>query len=588
MSQLSVDQKTVMKLLSDQEADFIIPDYQRPYAWEKSECDTLWNDLFTFAFPDNDYSKFNSARDKYFLGPIVSYPNPSKQQEIIDGQQRLTTLMLLLRAFYNRFDNMQDENSMETKRSIERCIWKTNEFGKPDVNSLKLETEVATDEAKQEFRDILKTGNVLDEQKSRYADNYRFFQGKINEFLSDYASFLAYFPMRILNNCILLPIEADSSETAMRIFSTLNDRGKPLSDADIFKAQLYKHYKQFNLKDDFVKRWKALEELCLEIYHPITGTPMDEAFTRYMYYERARQGNKSSTTEALRKFYEKDYSENKTKGSYSLLKEDKTFENIIDLTNFWKSMSIQDKERFSERVLKRLFVLNYAPNGMWTYITSVFYLANRDADGMLDDEKFYDFLNKITAFIWGYSFTNPGVNALRTPIYAEMLKIVNGGSVDFSEYKFDVNQLSNAINNYDFVNRSPITKSMLTWWAFNDEKQTLPALRQYFQIEHIYAKKRFEIEKGLTNPSNLESLGNKVLLENEINIRAADYKFTDKIRYYKGFKNVRGQSVGDTVIKELHDMADTKNDFDENEIVQRNALIIQKFIGYLRENGLIK
>jgi len=582
MSKLSIEQKTIMALLSDKNADFIIPDYQRPYAWGKNECQTLWDDLFGFAFPDNDCNKFDSDNDQYFLGPIVTYPNPNhnKQQEIIDGQQRLTTIMLLLRAFYNHFEHMQDENSKEIKRSIERCIWKTNEFSKPDTNSLKLETEVATDEAKQEFRNILKNGTVSDTQKSRYANNYRFFQEKIDDFLNNFAIYLAYFPLRILNNCILLPIEADSSETAMRIFSTLNDRGKPLSDADIFKAQFYKHYKDAGRKDDFIRRWKDLEELCSEIYHPIVGTPMDEAFTRYMYYERAKLGIKSSTTEALRKFYERN--------AYALLKKDETFENIIDLAFFWKAVSVQDKEIFSERILKRLFVLNYAPNGMWTYITSVYYLANRDKNGILDDDKFYDFLNKITAFIWGYSFTNPGVNALRTPVYAEMVNIVNGCIVDFREYKFDIQQLTNAMNNYDFSNRSPITKSMLTWWAFNDDRQELPDLNKSFQIEHIYAKNRYMIEKSLSNSNNIEALGNKVLLEDRINISASDYRFADKVKYYKGFTNSRGQKIGDTAIIELQQMAASLSDFTESDIVQRNALIIQKFIEYLKINGLTK
>lgn len=54
-------------------------------------------------------------------------------------------------------------------------------------------------------------------------------------------------PARILNNCILLPIEADNQNTALRIFSTLNDRGLPLSDADIFKAQFYKYYSVHSL-----------------------------------------------------------------------------------------------------------------------------------------------------------------------------------------------------------------------------------------------------------------------------------------------------------------------------------------------------
>ena len=121
-------------------------------------------------------------------------------------------------------------------------------------------------------------------------------------------------------------------------------------------------------------------------------------------YERAKQGIKSSTTEALRKFYERN--------AYSLLKNDQTFENLIDLANFWNDVQNQNVERFSDRVLRRLFVLNYAPNGMWTYFVSVYYMANRDSDGLLNDDRFYSFLNKITAFIWAYAVTNPGVNAL--------------------------------------------------------------------------------------------------------------------------------------------------------------------------------
>ena len=213
---------------------------------------------------------------------------------------------------------------------------------------------------------------------------------------------------------------------------------------------------------------------------------------------------------------------------------------------------------------------------MWTYITSVYYLANKDNNGMLNDEKFLDFLNKIIAFIWAYSFTNPGVNALRTPIYSEMVNIVNNIKIDFKEYKFDSQRLTKAINNYIFSNSRPITKSMLAWWAFNDNKQTLPKLTQPFQIEHIYAKNR----KGLANPSNLELLGNKVLLEYDINIRASDYHFPDKINYYKG-TNSRG--IGPTAINELHRIADKYADFTENEIVQRNALIIQKFMTHIIE-----
>ena len=273
MSKLSVDQKTIKLLFEDKRSDFLIPDYQRPYAWSETECQTLWDDIFSFAFPDNDYSKFDSENNEYFLGPIVTFKNDDSKLEIIDGQQRLTTLMLLLRAFYSKFSQMQDENSKNTRQNIERCIWKTDEFGNPLKDKLKIDSEVATDNDKDEFLNILKTGVVDKNDKSKYAVNYNFFVGKIKDFLDKFPSYFSYLPTRILNNCILLPIEADNQDTALRIFSTLNDRGKPLSDADIFKAQFYKFYTSLGKKKDFILKWKCLEEKCGQIFGSSATNP---------------------------------------------------------------------------------------------------------------------------------------------------------------------------------------------------------------------------------------------------------------------------------------------------------------------------
>ncbi|RHM54212.1 DUF262 domain-containing protein [Mitsuokella sp. AF33-22] len=580
MSKLNIDQKSVRTLFSEKKTDFLIPDYQRPYAWGEKECQTLWDDLFFFSFPDNNCDKFDSDTDEYFLGPIVTFKNEDGKMEIIDGQQRLTTLMLLLRAFYDKYGSMKNDRALKTSKFIEQCIWKTDEFGDPDKSALKIDSEVATDEQKNEFLNILKTGIVQKDWKSNYAMNYQFFQMKIADFLNAYPDWFSYFPIRIMNNCILLPIEAESQDTALRIFSTLNDRGKPLSDADIFKAQFYKYFSSKGEKDQFIQRWKDLEVLCESIFHPITGTPMDELFTRYMYYERAKQGIKTSTTEALRTFYERD--------SYALLKCEQTFENLIDLANFWNDVQDQSKARFSDQVLRRLFVLNYAPNGMWTYFVSVYYMTYRDSDGMLEDESFYRFLNKITAFIWAYAVTNPGVNALRTPVFAEMVNVVKKLPIKFDEYLFQAQHLQSVLNNYAFSNNRAITKSMLTWWACQDEGQELPALETSFQIEHIFARNRQAKEGCLSNPRNLESLGNKALLEKRINIRASDYRFADKKKYYTSFINSRNQKVYGTNIKELLDLANKQTDFTETDIVQRNAKIMLHFQEYLKENDLLR
>lgn len=576
MSKLNVDQKTIIDLLSDKKADFLIPDYQRPYAWNEEQCQTLWDDIFLFSFPENDFEAFDE-NEEYFLGSIVTYKNESGRSEVIDGQQRLTTLMLILRAFYDKFANMQDKNSKLTRDRIEKCIWKTDTFGTADKNTLKIDSEVATDNDKEEFLELLRKGTVKQGSKSQYVLNYQFFQKKIDEFLHGFPSFFPYLPARILGNCILLPIEAESQDTALRIFSTLNDRGLPLSDADIFKAQFYKYYGSIGNKDEFITEWKNLEEITNSVFKPIAGTPMDELFTRYMYFLRAKEGNKSSTTEALRKFYERN--------KYQYLKQSHTIDELKALALFWESIADQDRNRFSDDVLKRLFVLNYAPNGMWQHITSVYFLQKRTSDGMLDDINFCAFLDKITAFIFSYAITNPGVNALRTPVYDEMVNIVNGGNATFSKYKFNKVQARTSFENYIFTNQRGATRSMITWYAFTFPNQKLLGLNEIFHLEHIYSKKRQEMENGLKDESNLDLLGNKILLESSINIKASDYRFEDKKKIYSGEQR-RGNYKDPSKVSEIEYLIGY-DEFEEKQVIERNEKILDTFFEFLDKEDLI-
>ena len=578
MSKLNIDQQTIKELFQNKRSDFLIPDYQRPYAWGLDECQTLWDDIFAFAFPDGDESKFN-IDDEYFLGPIVTFKNERGKLEIIDGQQRLTTLMLLLRAFYEHFGSMKDSSSVKTAEAIAGCIWKTNEFGAPNKEQLKIDSEVSTDDDKDEFLNILKSGRTNDEQRSRYAQNYRFFTKQIDKFLQEYPSYFAYLPARIMNNCILLPIEAESQDTALRIFSTLNDRGKPLSDTDIFKAQLYKYYSDMGQKNHFIERWKKLEDICDEIFPSDQSSPMDELFTRYMYYIRAKMGIKDTTTTALRKFYEQD--------KYAILKNDKTLSDLERLASFWQLIYSQDSEAFDKATLRKLGILQYAPNSMWTYMVTAYFFANAHTDGTLDSKNFCEFLDTITGFIFAYAVVRPGVNSLRQPVYPELIKIVNGEKVDFAENKLDPKQVRGAIDNYSFTNQRGTTKSMLVWWAYQNSKQEVIPAKTLLDIEHIYPRKRQENESGLSTSRLLEALGNKTILERRINIRAADYRLSDKRKYYEGFVTDKGRKREGTIIADALEIARTYNDFTEADIVARNKQIIDAFMEFLNRCHLL-
>lgn len=607
MAELQVSRKTVKELFENEKSVFLIPEYQRPYSWTKEQCSTLWEDLFAFAIPDYDYSNFDKNNDEYFLGPIVTFLNDEGKLEIIDGQQRLTSLMLLLRAFYNKYEKMKDPKTLATRGIIERCIWESDEFGniKIDENSLKLESTIITDEDKEDFFEIMKTGQPNEKSNSLYTKNYRFFQNKIENLVANYPVCFSYLSARILNNCVILPIETESQDKAMYIFSTLNDRGLQLSDSDIFKSKFYKYYskiadssekdqkkRQKFLEENFTKKWKNLEEISNSIFRVAKGNPMDELFIRYMYYERAKRGIKDTTTLSLRKFYENpDRKANKlenintTYENYAILNNE-TFSNLIILADFWKDVYAADSSRFSANALRKLFILKYAPNNLWTAITSVYFMTNKNTYNELDDQNFCSFLEKITAFILAYSVLRPGVNALRTPIYTEMVNIINNKQIDFYDFRFEIENTKNMFFNFSFDNLKPVTKSLLTWWAFHDDNQAVPINNQEYQIEHIFANNRYS---DTLSEKDRESLGNKSLLERRINIRASDYRFSDKKKYYKGeYKNKNGKQQEKTNIIELLRLADEQNDFTEEDITKRNEKIINSFIVHLKNNNLTK
>lgn len=604
MTQLRVEQRSIKDLLQDKDTNFLIPDYQRHYEWGEKECQTLWEDLFDFAFPNNNKDDFNVG-DLYYLGAIVVFSKENKRRgqkekinEVIDGQQRITSIMLLLRVFCKSLENMQDSEAISTKQNIEQCIWKTNEFGKPDKSKLKIDSKVIDDEDKEEFLNILKTGNInKDKAQNQYAENYSYFEKKVEEFKQNFSSYFSYLPIRILNNCIFLPIEAGDFDTAIRIFSTLNDRGLPLYDSDIFKAQFYKY---FDNKDEFIKKWRELEKNCKE-----SRVELNDIFSYYMYYKRAKKGIRSSTLQGLRAFYE-TYKDGDSNTNYSLLQNKMTLDNLIILSNFWKEINscltggIEEEENtldfqeessqslYSIDTIKALFVLHYAPNDMWKNIVSVYFMQHKDKKGRVEDKEFYTFLQKVTLFVLGYNLVNPGYTMSKTPMFNEMINIVEGREVNFKGYEFDEKQLKQLFDNYEFTNTKGFTKSILVWYAFTFKEQSLLSIDTKFDIEHIYSKKRYEVEKSLKSEKMLESIGNKSILERRINIGAADYSFSNKKKYYLGEVGSGKRRREGTAIYDVQNSICKENDWEDKEINERYGRIYSKFISELKENGLLK
>ena len=124
---IEVNKQSVKQLLEGgKEKPFVIPEYQRPYAWDEEQIQTLIDDLWEFTTSKDGN---NDEKSTYFLGSIVSYEE-NGEQEIIDGQQRITSLFLLLRAIYTMLQNAdgQSKKAKNFIQQIEPAIWRTDKY----------------------------------------------------------------------------------------------------------------------------------------------------------------------------------------------------------------------------------------------------------------------------------------------------------------------------------------------------------------------------------------------------------------------------------------------------------------------------
>jgi hypothetical protein len=179
----------------------------------------------------------------------------------------------------------------------------------------------------------------------------------------------------------------------------------------------------------------------------------------------------------------------------------------------------------------------------------------------------------------------PGVQAIRRPFFVEFQNILHDRELNFTDFILDEENFKIKFATTKFSNTKAITRAILAWWLFQNEKQELPPIGTKLEIEHIYARKRNEMEP-LPHESFLEWFGNKALLEKNINIRASDYRFADKKKYYLG--KIRKKNDSPTFNLELQNLAVTHEDFNANDIRERNKKISDCFIEYLKENHLLK
>ena len=248
MDKIDVELKTLKKILADNELFYQIPDYQRPYSWDKENVSELIDDL-SFAY-------INNKDEDYFCRSLVLVDN--ERFDIIDGQQRITTFTILACVFRELYKNQLERKALDY---IEESIQ-----DKYDNNKRKLRF-LTGDNYQIDFEQTILKGITFKDKVNfdrEFANNHylqnahylkQFLVEKINENTINPNDFLIW----VFEKVVLTVIITRNLDNAIRIFNVLNDRGMPLSPIDILKSSLMTKLSKEDRRA-FKMKWKIINQ----------------------------------------------------------------------------------------------------------------------------------------------------------------------------------------------------------------------------------------------------------------------------------------------------------------------------------------
>lgn len=246
--------KAAEKALKDVFCDhyiFRIPPYQRPYSWTQEQAADLLDDLVWAAGTEQP-----AEQPPYFLGSIVVIKDPNyPSADVVDGQQRLTTLTILMSVLREFAD------SVETKSNIDIFL---RQKGNPLLGTRDVPRLTVRQRDAEFFRKCIQDGDeggILEtadtDARQRMIANRDYFRRKLGEMPAAERNRLLPFAVQ---RCFLVIVEASDQSSAYRIFSVMNDRGLDLTATDILKSDIIGALDNEDDQDNYNAKWEALED----------------------------------------------------------------------------------------------------------------------------------------------------------------------------------------------------------------------------------------------------------------------------------------------------------------------------------------
>ena len=233
--------------------EYYIPSYQRPYAWGEEETETLFDDLYDFFC--------NETSENYFLGSIVLIKDDvNPKAEVIDGQQRLTTISMLIAVIASKFseDKRKDYQlylrepgnifvGIEAKPRL-HLREKDRSFFEKYIQNIDLDSLQKLDPY-----------NLNTEAQRHICQNTKLLMTKVDSVFENDSDKLLAFSKFLVQRCFLVSVSTPSQQSAFRVFSVMNSRGMDLLPIDIIKAQIIGKIDEDD-REKYTDIWEELED----------------------------------------------------------------------------------------------------------------------------------------------------------------------------------------------------------------------------------------------------------------------------------------------------------------------------------------
>ncbi len=549
-------------------AIYTVPNYQRQYSWNSENLDELWADLYE--------SYTNNPDDDYFLGSIVVIDDKKGNHELVDGQQRITTLMIMFNVLAKTFPNSTD--ILKDLEKINKLIYFDSSNNRlllqvdPNYNAEFNELIINTSDYSK-FEKPSQAKMKKDEPKYKFINTAHYFYDKFTQLLENEGEEeLGNFVNYILFKTNIIKIICYKQSFAIKLFLVLNDRGMNLSVSDIIKSYILDKYDSSandydNNKNVFNTNWKYIEDNCNNC-----NIKIDDFLVYYEYF-KLRENPKKQVTDELRKIIQ--------------------FSEVTSLVNELKIFS-SNLLKISESTNPVIYSLRYIP---WKAYVMTVMISAYQVDYPNKEELF----KAVRRFFYIAWIAGKTLNGIKQTSFNLIAAIVDKKPIEdikellnkFIKVNHLIRDAYEALDDedvYDYNFLKPLLLSIE--YDIREEINTgFYEIDKNLHIDHILPQK-FDKNKEWSNINDVDEakqyighLGNMALLYGKKNKEALNYGFKRKIDIYSGKDNSNsGKTAFDTTREIIDEYNQGKVEWNIERIKDRQNYLMKNIENLLDIN----